>query len=667
MAIPDQTNRPVSFTHRLLIILVLWLAAVLRWVQLGLVEFKYDEAHILGMAYQLAGGDRFPILSGGTSLGIPRGAFSIYLQAMPLALAGTRPELAVWWGTVLGVLAVALTYLLGRRIAGYRVGLLAALFMAANPWLVFYDRKLWAHIQVVFSVLLLLLAWNVVVRNRSRSAFWFPIVAVLQMLSHVLALVQMLSWLGAVLIAPRRWWRRQTAWGVLAATILAAPYLWALTKEAGVNPLGKMINLGEGVTSGVDFSIGARWLQMQHFLTGNGISSLVTLPGDSGLWWRANEWLAVVILAILLLGVVRCVRWLRRPLRKQTARLLLAWSMGPLLALFLAPISVYSQYWTVLLPLPALFFALGLDGAGQLLSGWRIKRRVVSLAVGVAALLLAMVWVGSYGDVLKAVDAGAGGQAFGVSLQRWQQALSEARAWSERLGTEEIRVAVEGVDPGQDGEPAVIALLIGNPPWARFVAPASPPALLMKFDQPSLYLWTLDAPDAEAKLAGLGDEVWTGTLAENRAPAHLYRLPALTESALSYTPLDPAPVFDVGLALIGYDFPEEANDSAPVEITLIWQVLEPQPEARTRDFTAFNHVLDASSGDRVAQVDGLSVLSRDWWPGDAIVQPYAVTLEPGVYRWRVGLYSRADGGRAQLLNGGDSVDLPPFQVGESPP
>ena len=667
MASSDQTSRPASFTHRLLVILVLWLAAALRWAQLGLVEFKYDEAHILGMAYRLAGGDGFPILSGGTSLGIPRGAFSIYVQAVPLALAGARPEVAVWWGAALGVLAVALTYLLGRRMAGSRVGLLAALFMAANPWLVLYDRKLWAHIQVFFSVLLLLLAWNVVVRNRSRSAFWFPIVAVFQMLSHVLALVQVLSWLGAVLIAPKRWWHRQTAWGVLVAAVLAIPYVWALVNASGANPVDKITNLGAGVTNGVNFSYGARWLQAQQFLTGSGISSIVALPGDSELWWRANELLVIVILGVLLLGVVRCALWLRQPDRKWTARLLLAWTAGPLLALVLAPISVYSQYWTVLLPLPALFLALGLDGIGQVLSGWRINRRVASLVVGFSALLLTVVWAGSYADVLRAVDAGAGGQAFGVSLQRWQQALAEARDWADRLGTEEIRVAVEGVDPARSDDPAAVALLIGNPPWARFVEPSSPAALLMKYDQPSLYLWTLDAPETEAKLAELGDEVWSQKLADDRPPAHLYHLPALTESELSFTTLDPAPVFDTGLVLLGYVFPEDADGSAPVEVTLIWQVLDPHSDVRTRDFTAFNHVLEADNGGMAAQVDGFSVLSRDWWPGDVIIQPYLVKLEPGTYRWRVGLYSRADGGRSQLLGGGDSVDLPPFQVGESSP
>ena len=52
------------------------------------------------------------------------------------------------------------------RRCGYDVALfdamLAAGFMAANPWLVVYDRKLWAHIQMLLSVLLLLVAWEVV-------------------------------------------------------------------------------------------------------------------------------------------------------------------------------------------------------------------------------------------------------------------------------------------------------------------------------------------------------------------------------------------------------------------------------------------------------------------------------------------------------------------------
>ena len=54
-------------------------------------------------------------------------------------------------------------------------------------------------------------------------------------------------------------------------------------------------------------------------------------------------------------------------------------------------------------------------------------------------------------------------------------------------------------------------------------------------------------------------------------------------------------------------------------MTLLWRVLDPPTEVRQRDFTAFNHVVDAN-GERIAQVDGLALLSRDWWSGDVLVQ-----------------------------------------------
>ena len=210
---------------------VLLLAAALRWAQPGLVEFKYDEVNITRQALGLVSGGPLPILSGGTSLGIQRGAFDVYLLALPLALLGKHIEAAVWGLAALGVIAVALTYVLGRRVGGPAVGLLAALFMAANPWLIAYDRKLWAHIQVALSVLLLILAWDLVVRRRRWAAFWFPVVAVLQVLAHVLAVLQALSWLGAFLVAPRRWWRRETGLGIVAGTGLMIPYAWALANR----------------------------------------------------------------------------------------------------------------------------------------------------------------------------------------------------------------------------------------------------------------------------------------------------------------------------------------------------------------------------------------------------------------------------------------------------
>ncbi len=194
------------------------------------------------------------------------------LLALPLALLGRHVEAAVWWLAALGVIAVALTYVLGRRVGGSATGLMAALFIAVNPWLIIYDRKLWAHIQVVFSVLLLMLAWDVVVRGKRWAAFWFPAVAALQILAHVLAAVQALSWIGAFLVAPRRWWRRETGFGLLAGGGLLLPYTWALTTSwmahsaaATIIPAPEVV---EATKSALSTFRGA-WLQAFYLFTGD--------------------------------------------------------------------------------------------------------------------------------------------------------------------------------------------------------------------------------------------------------------------------------------------------------------------------------------------------------------------------------------------------------------
>ncbi|MEZ4705750.1 MAG: hypothetical protein R3A44_01010 [Caldilineaceae bacterium] len=670
---------------------ILLLAAALRWIPLDLVPYSYDEAHITGMAQGVAAlrGD-LPLLSGGTTLGIQRSALDVYLLALPLFFTGGRVEGAVWGVGALGILAVALTYALGRQIGGRRrgelVGLLASLYMAANPWLVFYDRKLWAHIQVLFSVMLLWLAWQAIapidvagaenggadsptrrpsaqtvqsplLNQRARAAFFFPIVAALQLLSHVLALVQILSWLAAILSASWRWPWRALLLGAAVALLLLLPYGWALWQQMPPDAPARIGQIGEQInaptTSWPKFIDPTEWLLARQLVTGGGISSIVGRMETEALWWQLNRTLiSPLLLLLVVVGIVGQAFQLVRPPNANPvgARLLLAWSLGPLLLLGLQPTELYLQYWTVLLPLPALFFALGLMTVCDVLARGVQTRWARALAVLVAVMVM-LVWVGSYVEVQSIVARGASG----VTLRGWQQALATARAQAARDQTQEVRVAVHGVDPGYESEPAVVATLLGSPPFARFVAPSSPPALLFAHDRPSLYFWAIDAPATEAQLQQWGQLMATEPLAD-RGAARLYRIPPFSELPFDYTQLNPAPTFDAGMALLGYHFPPDAKADQPLQITLIWRVLEPPAEVRPRDFTAFNHILDAQ-GDMAGQVDGLATLSRDWWPGDVLIQPYEVTLPAGEYTWRVGLYSRADGGRAGVLGGGDAVDL----------
>ena len=151
--------------------------------------------------------------------------------------------------------------------------------------------------------------------------------------------------------------------------------------------------------------------------------------------------LAVLVALLIGAGLVRTVLWARGGSRTLGARLLLAWTVGPVVALSLGVIPVAAQYWTVLLPLPALYLALGLEGGGTWLAR-RVSPRAVAAGMAAVACVVALCWVGSYGALLRAVDAGAGARAFGVPLARWQQVLTATRESAARLGTQEVRVAV---------------------------------------------------------------------------------------------------------------------------------------------------------------------------------------------------------------------------------
>jgi 4-amino-4-deoxy-L-arabinose transferase-like glycosyltransferase len=342
-----------------------------------------------------------------------------------------------------GVAAVALTYLLGRRIAGRMAGLVAALYMAVNPWLVFYDRKLWPHIQVVFSVLLLYLAWRAVVDDSRRARFGFPVVAALQLLTHVLALVQALSWLAAFLVAPRRWWRRETLWGALLGAALLSPYLVALFRAGLPTQMPAPGDAGALVQP-----LGDRWRLAWQLMGGNRIFELAGVGAPLTPWDRGLGWVQWLVWAGMLAGFGRVLAWLASPRTRRGGLLLLGWLIAPLLALSFGPFTLYLQYWTALLPLPALLFALGLTWPLALRPGMP-SPLLPWLRGGIAlvAALVLLLWSGAYVDVLARIDQGAGAATFGRPLREWQEAMRAAEAWAARLDAEDLIAPVVNESP----------------------------------------------------------------------------------------------------------------------------------------------------------------------------------------------------------------------------
>ncbi|HEX8767922.1 MAG TPA: glycosyltransferase family 39 protein, partial [Jatrophihabitans sp.] len=119
------------------VVLIVVLAAFLRFWQLDRVGFNSDEAVYSGTAAALAGND------------VLRGMFPVF-RAHPLFLqlllsTGMHGGVSDWSARAItasiGIAAVLATYALGRRLYDHRIGLLAALILAVMPYHVVVSRQ----------------------------------------------------------------------------------------------------------------------------------------------------------------------------------------------------------------------------------------------------------------------------------------------------------------------------------------------------------------------------------------------------------------------------------------------------------------------------------------------------------------------------------------------
>src|SRR5215207_10481685 len=124
---------------------VLVVASALRLPLPDLTPFGHDEALEAIRARPIWYGAR-PVESEITSWWIPDPAGLLYFFA--LAEPFPQPAVArVLMVSALNVLSVVLCYLFTRRFFGARVGLIAGLLYAANPWAVTFARQPWVITQ----------------------------------------------------------------------------------------------------------------------------------------------------------------------------------------------------------------------------------------------------------------------------------------------------------------------------------------------------------------------------------------------------------------------------------------------------------------------------------------------------------------------------------------
>jgi 4-amino-4-deoxy-L-arabinose transferase-like glycosyltransferase len=263
-------------TRNLVLAAIVAIGAVLRWHSIGAGSIWIDEAGSLTLA-------RMPFGEFLRTLWQYEANMSLYYALLRVwLLLGTSEAWVRSLSALFGVLSIPAIYVLGRRLFSETTGLLAAAFLAANMFHVWFSQDSRSYTLAVFLVILSLLFLDRALEDPEDRGAWVAYVAasVLAAYAHFFAVLTIgAAWLA---VGPRRArslglhrvalvlvsivilllplaafialrdqgqlnWVPPTTWGVVA---------WTIVIISGLNPLGLLlVFVGVGLalwTSGRD-------------------------------------------------------------------------------------------------------------------------------------------------------------------------------------------------------------------------------------------------------------------------------------------------------------------------------------------------------------------------------------------------------------------------------
>ena len=132
---PFQASRKLPL---ILLTLCLLVAAVLRFTDLDLMEYKRDESETVQNVSMIVDDRVFLTHGERSSKGPNQSPLPLYLLAPAWAMVAS-PLALVWWIALWNVAAVGVTYWIGHRFLSPRAGLIAAYCYAVSPWAVMFS------------------------------------------------------------------------------------------------------------------------------------------------------------------------------------------------------------------------------------------------------------------------------------------------------------------------------------------------------------------------------------------------------------------------------------------------------------------------------------------------------------------------------------------------
>jgi len=639
-------TRPAVWLELVALLILVLLAAALRFGWVGVNSYAGDEARISLDALRLTRGGDFVYIAQPSSTGIPFLPASVWMFAPPYLLS-PDPWVATNYVALLSLLTVVGVWALARRWDPW-AGLVAALYLAASPYAVFYGRSIWQPNLLPF----LGLAWawagwrGISARGRGQqiaiglNVFLGLFVVQVHFAGAALALGT------AYLFLRFRWWRRQHWLAVIIGAALAVlctlPYVYYLTTQAP-DLLGQLGAIGGGAAV-IDLSAMGNLL---HLALGYDWGYLAL--GDYDTISR-GVLTAVLAGSLVGLGVLALVRMHIAGVRSQSseagaqkqhllAELLLVWLLiSPLFFLrHTTPVLPHYQ----LIALPALAIAVG--AATTLLPS-----RIWRLGVALACVLLALTWTN---QITTSLDR--------VAIERPPQSalssiLNESRDAAAGLAHERAAIFfAHGDDPALDGEVAVFRTLLWMHPDARIV---NGEAMLILPDEPATLMATLGALQAWEELEA-SDLAEPSTIYPRRTPAEAFVSTVYdgASTPTGFTSIEPVALAD-GTVLEGW----RVRQVGPrTRISTLWRIDELATPATLQQF---HHLYAGDATGAPDLVSDVPLTTQVWRVGDrVIVMGDFIDLPAGGYTLVVGHYTLPDVARIPRVDGdGGAINLGTF-------
>lgn len=146
-------------------------AAVFRVTNLGLVEFKTDEAVAMLLATKPFFGHAFTQAATASSVGILNPPLFIYLLT-PLVAISKDPSIVSGLIGCINVFAIGAFFLIVKKYYNSPVALIASLLLAFAPWPIIFSRKIWEQDFIIPLSIPLLYSLHQILVDKNTKYWW---------------------------------------------------------------------------------------------------------------------------------------------------------------------------------------------------------------------------------------------------------------------------------------------------------------------------------------------------------------------------------------------------------------------------------------------------------------------------------------------------------------